>query len=253
MKKMKLIIGWLYPDLMSTYGDRGNIIVLQKRAKWRDIDTEIINLSVGSSPKELANSDLIFMGGAQDRQQKIVADDFRKGKSEMLKYMIEDFVPGLYICGAYQFLGKYYKEADGNIIEGLDILDLYTENPGINVPRLIGNIVLKSTFLLENTTIVGFENHGGRTYLGKKVKPFGQVLKGYGNNGVDGTEGIIYKNTIGSYLHGPMLPKNPRVADFLLAAALKRKYQENIHLNKLDDELEIKAHSVIVRRLKIRV
>lgn len=253
MKKMKLVIGWLYPDLMSTYGDRGNIIVLQKRAKWRDIDTEIISLSVGSSPKELTKSDLIFMGGAQDRQQKIVAEDFRKGKSEMLKDMIEDFVPGLYICGAYQFLGKYYKEANGNIIEGLDILDLYTENPGINVPRLIGNIVLKSSFLPENTTIVGFENHGGRTYLGKKVKPFGQVLKGYGNNGVDGSEGVIYKNTIGSYLHGPMLPKNPRVADFLLAAALKRKYQENIHLHKLDDELEIKAHSVIVRRLKIRV
>ncbi len=253
MKKMHLTIGWLYPDLMSTYGDRGNIIVLQKRANWRGIDTKILTLSVGSSARDLAKADLIFMGGAQDRQQKIVSEDFSKGKAEMLKEMIENFVPGLYICGAYQFLGKYYKEADGTLIEGIGILDIYTENPGINMPRLIGNIVFQSSFLPENMTVVGFENHGGRTYLGKKVKPLGKVLKGYGNNGVDGLEGAIYKNSIGSYLHGPMLPKNPHVADFLLKEALKRKYQKDITLQKLDDELEMKAHSAIVRKLNIGV
>lgn len=252
-KNYKLTIGWLYPDLMSTYGDRGNVLVLQKRAEWRNIQVTVQPLSVGSSDKDLGQCDLIFMGGAQDRQQQIVADDFRAGKAKILSEMIEEGIPGLYICGAYQFLGKYYKEADGTIIECLGILDLYTENPGHEHDRLIGNIAFQPRFLEGVQAIVGFENHGGRTYLGDKIAPLGKVLKGFGNNGKDSFEGAIYKNTLGSYLHGPILPKNPKLADYLIQKAIEKKYGNNMTLMSLDDSLEHKAHQLIVRRLGVGV
>src|SRR3989339_1561299 len=133
----KLTIGWLYPELMSTYGDRGNIIVLQKRCEWREIKIEIRRLELGFKNYDLRSCNLLFMGGAQDLQQKIVMNDLKGEKAKVLKEMINNGIPGLYVCGAYQFLGKYYKEADGTIIDGLDIFDLYTENPGPNVKRLI--------------------------------------------------------------------------------------------------------------------
>jgi len=272
----KLVIGWLYPELMSTYGDRGNIICLKKRCEWRGVKTEVKNLDLGFKIYDLRSCDFLFMGGAQDRQQKIVAHDLKK-KSETLKEMIEAGTPGLYICGAYQFLGKYYKEADGTIIEGLGILDLYTENPGENHKRLIGNITVeiydlrfkiyenekknhKSYFINHKSTLVGFENHGGRTYLGKGIKPLGTVLKGFGNNGEDKTEGAIYKNSFGSYLHGPILPKNPHFADLLIKLALERKYppsgeasKKSMDLSPLDDFLEWQAHEAIAKRLGISV
>lgn len=249
-----LNIGWLYPELMSTYGDRGNILVLKKRCEWRGIKAEIKKLDVGYSKKELESCDFLFMGGAQDRQQEIVSDDLRK-KSKLLSDLIENGICGLYICGAYQFLGKYYKEADGTIIEGLEILDLYTENPGENYPRLIGNIVVEldaKRSLLNAATLVGFENHGGRTYLGKDVKPLGKVLVGFGNNGKDKTEGVIYKNSFGSYLHGPILPKNPHFADHLIKLALQRKYKKEINLSTLDDSLEWSAHEIVLNKLKLK-
>ena len=284
----KLTIGWLYPELMSTYGDRGNIICLKRRCEWRGIDVEIRNLDVGFSEKELIGCDLLFMGGAQDRQQKIVGEDLAK-KRNALKEMIEDYTPGVYICGAYQFLGRYYKEADGSIVEGLGILDLYTEHPGFDKPRLIGNIVVTTNVILSEAkdlsrmrvsnelrdssasglrmtrgeTLVGFENHGGRTYLGKEVKPLGKVLRGFGNNGKDGTEGVVYKNSFGSYFHGPILPKNPKLADLLIKLALEKKYLpanathkalqagKKTTLKELDDSLENKAHEAILKRLNI--
>lgn len=258
--KYSLTIGWLYPELMSTYGDRGNIIVLQKRCQWRGINVAIKKLDIGYSEKELGSCDFLFMGGAQDKQQKIVADDLWK-KKKALSELIEDGTPGLYICGAHQFLGKYYKEADGTIIEGLGILDLYTENPGENTPRLIGNIVIKldaKRYALNADTLVGFENHGGRTYLGKGVKPLGRVLKGFGNNGEDSNEGAVYKNSFGSYLHGPILPKNPHFADLLIKKALEKKYlprqkagDSPIDLSPLNDNLEWQAHKTIAKRLDI--
>lgn len=250
--KQNLVIGWLYPELMSTYGDRGNIIVFQKRCEWRGIKTEVIRLDLHFNPNQLNQCDLLFMGGAQDKQQQIVAEDLLK-KREILRTKIEDGIPGLYICGAYQFLGKHYKEADGTIIPGLDILDLYTENPGENHPRLIGNILIESRIMNHESGIklVGFENHGGRTYLGKNVKPLGKVIKGFGNNGVDKTEGAIYKNSFCSYLHGPILPKNPEFADLLIKLALEKKYQSPINLSPLDDSLEFKARNVIAKRLSI--
>lgn len=245
----ELDIGWLYPELMSTYGDRGNIIVLQKRCEWRGISTEIKRLDLGFKVDELKKCDLLFMGGAQDRQQQIVSEDLSK-KRETLRKMIEDGIPGLYICGAYQFLGIYYREADGTVINGLGILDIYTENPGVGFPRLIGNVAAR---VLNNKIIVGFENHGGRTYLGKNVKPLGKVIKGSGNNGIDKTEGAIYKNSFCSYFHGPILPKNPEFADLLIRLALERKYDSPIHLSPLDDSLETKANSAIAKGLNIKI
>ncbi|OGH38286.1 MAG: hypothetical protein A3B44_01395 [Candidatus Levybacteria bacterium RIFCSPLOWO2_01_FULL_38_21] len=258
-----LTIGWLYPDLMSTYGDRGNIIVIQKRCFLRSINTKVKRLSVGFSVQELKNCDFFFMGGAQDKQQKIVSNDLSKDKIKLLKEKIEAGTTGLYICGAYQFLGKYYKEADGNVIPGLGILDLHTEHPGEKSERLIGNIVVEvdlvgltpTTYevgdrkIEEKHIIVGFENHGGRTYLGKDVKPFGQVLKGFGNNGIDKTEGAIFKNTFGTYLHGPILPKNPQFADYLIEKALNIKYKRKIQLTFLDDFFEKKARKSVLQEI----
>lgn len=249
----KLTIGWLYPTLMNTYGDRGNIILLQKRCEWRGIDVDVKYLDVGFTPQTLKNCDLLFMGGAQDRQQKIVSQDLRK-KGQILYDMIEYGIPGLYICGAYQFLGRYYKEADGTLLRGLGIFDLFTENPGEPSPRLIGNIVVES--IIPNSkfmipTMVGFENHGGRTYLGKSIQPLGTVQVGFGNNGTDKTEGAVYKNSFGSYLHGPILPKNPHFADHLITLALEKKYKTSLELSPLDDSLEWTAHNEIFNKLKI--
>lgn len=280
MRSKNLVIGWLYPELMSTYGDRGNIIVLEKRCQWRGINIEIKKLDVGFAIDDLRECDMLFMGGAQDTQQKIVAEDLKK-KASALREMIEDGIPGLYICGAYQFLGKYYKEADGTVVDGLGILDLYTINPGLDKPRLIGNVVVElqipNTKYQIRNTIVGFENHGGRTYLGKGVKPLGRIVKGFGNNGDlpamqdgkalqagDRTEGAVYKNSFGSYFHGPILPKNPHFADLLIKLALERKYLpanathkalqaggKEVKLEELDDFLEQEAHKTILKRLGI--
>lgn len=265
--KQNLTIGWLYPELMSTYGDRGNIIALQKRCEWRGIEVEVKKLDIGFNPNQLQQCDLLFMGGAQDKQQQIVAKDLMRKKDQLQK-MIEDNIPGLYVCGAYQFLGKYYKEANGTIIPGLNILDFHTENPGENCPRLIGNIAIEvnsSLFIVNSKkrpstmnhepsaiSLVGFENHGGRTYLGKAVKSLGKVIKGFGNNGEDKTEGAVYKNSFGTYLHGPILPKNPQFADLLIKLALEKKYPNSpIDLSPLDNSLEEKAKDAILKRLKI--
>lgn len=249
---MKLTIGWLYPQLMSTYGDRGNIITLQKRCWWRGIDAQVLIMDVGFKEENLTKCDFFFMGGAQDTQQKIVSEDLKK-KSKTFSSLINEGLPGLYICGAYQFLGNYYKESDGTKIEGLGILDLYTENPGPQHPRLIGNIIfdpkIQGEFGMKK--IVGFENHGGRTYLGENVKPLGTVSKGFGNNGKDETEGAIFKNSLCSYLHGPILPKNPELADFFIRTALERKYNKKIRLQNLDDKFEQKAREVVAKRLKV--
>lgn len=252
--KLKITIGWLYPDLMNTYGDRGNIIVFSKRCEWRGIQVGVKRLDSGFSQKQLTECDLLFMGGAQDKQQRIVAEDLIK-KRDILCDMIEREIPGLYVCGAYQFLGKYYKEADGTVIKGLNIFDLYTENPGENNPRLVGNILIKAAMFFDfsrdenDSIIVGFENHGGRTHLGKNIKPLGKVVKGFGNNGRNGTEGAVYKNSFGTYLHGPILPKNPQFTDYLIKKALEVKYGKKIDLLPLDDSLERQAREAIINKL----
>jgi len=245
-----LNIAWLYPELMNTYGDRGNIICIIRRCEQRKIECAVNELNVGFKPTELEKSDFIFMGGAQDRQQQIVVKDLFE-KSKVLKKTIDSGKPGLYICGAYQFLGKYYKEADGTVINGLGIIDLYTESPGFNIQRLIGNVAVKTS--ISEEILIGFENHGGRTYLGKDVMPLGKVIAGNGNNGMDKTEGAIHKNSYCSYLHGPILPKNPLFADFLVTLALEKKYSKKITLPTLDDILENQARKAIASKLNVKV
>ncbi len=256
-----LHIGWLYPDLMSTYGDRGNILVFQKRCQWRGIDCEVVPIDQSTSEKRLKTVDLIFGGGSQDREQEIVMRDLKGKKQEVMKQMIENNVPALFVCGSPQLMGKYYEPAIGQRIEGLGIFDIVTKNPGPAIPRCIGNIVAKVDWnnlthhssLITHNLIIGFENHGGRTYLGEKAKPFAKVLKGYGNNGEDGTEGVIYKNAIGCYFHGPFLPKNPHIADFIIQRALEVKYGKEISLQSLDDALEWQAQHTIVKRLGVEI
>ena len=241
-----MTIGWLYPDLMSTYGDRGNVIVLEKRCLWRGIECIVKKIFVNDAPEVVLSCDLFMMGGAQDLQQEIVNRDLSGKKGELLLKKLNDGVPGLLVCGAYQFLGKYYKAADGTIIKGLSFFDMYTAHPGTQVDRCIGNIIIE----WKGKQLVGFENHGGRTHIADKSQTFAKVIKGYGNNGTDQTEGMIYKNVIGTYLHGPILPKNPEVADFLIEKALEKKFTKSIELTSLDNKLESKAKSVIIRRLQ---
>lgn len=245
---MTIKIGWLYPDLMNTYGDRGNIIALEYRAKMMGLKPIINKISVNEAGELISKMDLIFMGGAQDKQQEIVNEDL-KVKEPFLKKAIEGGVPGLYVCGAYQFLGKFYKTAEGTIIKGLEIFDLFTESPGQNVARCIGNIVIESP-LFPGVRIVGFENHGGRTYLTDKKSAFAKVISGNGNNSEDKTEGFLYKNSIGTYLHGPILPKNPELTDYLIKKAVERKYGNNIKLNKVDNTWENRARSWVLNRVQ---
>lgn len=267
MKNYSLTIGWLYPQLMSTYGDRGNIIVLQKRCEWRGINTTLVTIDQTTNDKSLKTIDLLFGGGAQDREQAIVMEDLYK-KKHILKTLIENNIPALFVCGAPQLFGTYYEPSVGKRIDGVGIFDMITKHPGNTKPRLIGNVTAEviwenlqrhpgeattSTRLAEakgeaqvespkndsiaslqnDKLIVGFENHGGRTYLGKTAKPFAKIIKGFGNNGEDGTEGVVYKNAIGTYLHGPLLPRNPHIADFLIAKALEVKYKKKVILEEL--------------------
>lgn len=251
---MKLSIAWLYPDLMGTYGDRGNVVALVKRAEWRGITVEVLECGLSDAPENLRSSNLIFMGGAQDRQQKIVSRDILKVKGPVIKEMIEKGIPGLFVCASYQFMGRYYKTADGESIGGLGLFDLYTVNPGLKVPRCIGNAVIQlsaEVFPLRQAKnadgvdkLVGFENHGGRTFLGEGVRSLGRVVKGWGNNGEDKTEGAVYKNAFGCYLHGPLLPRNPFLTDLLISKALGVDLSD---LPALDDRLEGQAHRAALR------
>jgi len=245
---MFLNIGWLYPDLMNTYGDRGNIIALSHRLGLRKIRPVIYKISVNEAGNLISRMDIIFMGGAQDKQQEIVNRDLKNNKGPYLKKAIESGVPGLFVCGAYQFLGKYYKEANGNIIDGIGAFDLYTESPGIDFARCIGNIIIESK-LFPKIKLVGFENHGGRTYLADKKQAFATVIKGYGNNGEDKTEGIYYKSSFGTYLHGPILPKNPELTDYLIKKAVERKYGNEVKLKKIDNKWENKAREFVISKL----
>lgn len=247
-----LTLGWLYPELMSTYGDRGNIIVLQKIAEDNGISLKIERINQNSHANVLGPCDLIFMGGAQDLQQEIVNQDLIKNKGEILKQKINNGTPGLYICGAYQFLGNYYKDAYGTVIPGLGIFDMHTESFK-GKDRLIGNVVIKpASFGNEpqpDSYFVGFENHGGRTYLKDKKQAFARIVKGFGNNGEDSTEGIIYKNSIGTYLHGPILPSNPELAVHLLKIAYEKKYGKDITI-EFNASISLKAKLLLLKRLK---
>ncbi len=238
---MELNLCHLYPDLLNVYGDVGNLLILKYRAEARGITVNMSNISMGDTfIKE--NHDIVLWGGGQDFEQSIVSTDLVGEKVDSLKDYIEDGKVLIAICGGYQLLGKYYTMANGEKIDGLDILDVYTE---AGDTRFIGNTVIHNEEF--NETYVGFENHSGRTYLGKELKPIGKVLAGYGNNGEDGTEGCIYKNTFATYFHGSLLSKNPELADRFIKLALEKKYNKEINLEPLDDSIELKAKEFIVQ------
>lgn len=244
---MNLTLAWLYPDSMSIYGDRGNVIALTKRAEWRGIAVDVWRLSKGEPMDRLP--DLVMFGGGQDREQRLIERDFLELKGEMLRQAIEQDVPVLAVCGGFQQLGHGYRDADGSTIQGLGVLDAHTVAPQAKDKRCIGNIVVTRDFgPAGDAELVGFENHGGRTTLGPKAQPLGRVRKGFGNNGQDGTEGARYRNCFGTYMHGSLLPKNPWFTDHLLQAALHRKYGPGARLAPLDDELELRAHAAAVAR-----
>lgn len=236
---MKLTIGHLYPDLLNLYGDRGNIQCFRKRLEWRGIEAEVIPFLAGDTI-DFSKLDIVLLGGGSDREQELVCEYLKSIRGDFQDYVESDGVV-LAVCGGYQLLGTYYK-TDEKMIEGLSILDIYTEWES---KRLIRNIVLKSP--LFDTPVVGFENHGGRTYIGKHT-PFGKVVYGLGNTGKSGYEGVVYKNVIATYLHGPLLPKNPHVCDYLLERALKRKYKTEVPLEPLPDNLAYLANSFITAR-----
>ncbi|NLW92245.1 MAG: glutamine amidotransferase [Syntrophomonadaceae bacterium] len=236
-------IAHLYPDLMNLYGDRGNLICLQKRLQWRGHQCSIENLGL-SDDMELGRYDMVFMGGGSDREQGLVYEDLLRKGSRIME-QIEAGLPMLCICGAYQLLGQSYIAADGQVMDGLRFFNFRTV---AGSPRLIGNILIEANIDGQKVSVVGFENHGGRTiFLDHKLQPLGHVIKGFGNNGKDGGEGLIYKNLIGTYLHGPFLPKNPAVADFILSAMAKRRGVELDTL--LDDSIEKYAHDQVKDRL----
>ena len=211
---MELKLYHFMPDKLNLYGDIGNVISLKKRCEWRGIDLKIENITSTSGIK-LSDCDMFFIGGGSDREQCIATEQFSKIKNEF-KAAIENGTPALTICGGYQFLGEYYKTVDGIKLPGLNILDFYTESLP-NKPRLIGNILLES--------------------------------EKFGNNDDDKKEGLLYNNLIGTYLHGPILPKNPRVTDYLIKAALDNKYS-SYDFPKLDDSVEYNANKFMAELLK---
>ena len=230
---------------MNIYGDTGNIIALKKRAEWRGIEVEVKNISIGDRIPTLhvgTRIDLYFFGGGQDQSQELVAKDLQK-KATVLKEEVERGVPLLAICGGYQLLGEYYQPSSGPKLPGIDIFPAYTI-AGDN--RMIGNIVISSQDT--NNFLVGFENHSGKTYLKEGATPLGTVKSGFGNNGEDHTEGCVYQNAIGCYMHGSLLPKNPELADWLIKKALEIKYGEEVKLQPLDDSLEKEASRFAINR-----
>ncbi len=230
---MELRIAHLYARFLNIYGDRGNIIALTQRAKWRNIEVTVsaIGLDQHADPEYF---DLYFIGGGQDKQQQIIAQDLVK-RAKQLKTAVDNGAAFLTICGGYQLLGHYYKPHDGEELKGISLIDAHTVAGN---RRMIGNVLIKRS---DESTLVGFENHSGKTYLGKDVEPLGKIMVGNGNNGEDGGEGAQSGKVYGTYLHGSLLPKNPQFCDLLISQALTRRYGD-VQLSPLDDALENRAH-----------
>ena len=260
MSKLSLTIAHLYADLMNVYADRGNIICLRQRCAWRGIDLSVRPFGIGDDLPD-TGLDLVFMGGGQDGEQRLLTEDLRERKGPVLREAADAGLPMLVVCGAYQLFGHSYRPAVGESLPGLGILDARTVHPGTEVPRCIGNVVVSWAAPLVAgepggetsdrgplSTIVGFENHGGRTFLGPAARPLGTVLAGHGNNARDGTEGAVSNNVFGTYLHGSLLPKNPHFADHLLGLALARRYGVEAarrSLIPLADRAERHAHRAV--------
>ena len=244
MSTTKLHICHLYPDLLNLYGDRGNIICMRQRLAWRGLEAEVTELPVGETA-DFTQFDLIFIGGGQDFEQEVLLPDLRAGKERELKAAIADGKTVLAICGGYQMLGNYYKTWDGQQCDFIGAIDLYTVG---SKERMIGNFAFECAAESGGSIVVGFENHSGKTYLGDGVKPLGKIIAGGGNNGSDGTEGVRYLNVFGTYSHGPVLPKNPELCDYILETAFRRK-DDSFRLPELDNTVELAAHDAMVKRV----
>ena len=263
----QLVIGHLYPDQMNIYGDRGNIVTLIQRCLWRGIDATVQPIGVGAEV-DWGALDIVFFGGGQDSGQALIAADMVARHSAALKQAIDGGLVLLAICGGYQLLGHYFLTHTGEKLPGIGALDVHTVG---STRRMIGNVVVEagglgleagnsarnpidlktqnSKLKTQNSIkLVGFENHSGQTFLGPNARPLGTVLVGNGNNGEDGTEGAVYQNTIGSYMHGSLLPKNPQLADELIRRAMQRRYGSST-LAALDDTLELQAQQVMIERV----
>jgi CobQ-like glutamine amidotransferase family enzyme len=233
----------LYPEQMNIYADRGNMIFLQRRCEWRGIPFRYAAAGPGDT-FDPAEHDLIYIGGGQDRDQVLVAEDMMHTKREAIASAVEDGAALLAVCGGYQLLGHSYQLGDQSI-PGLGVADLETvREPG---PRLIGNVSIEVDLGEGPVVLAGFENHGGRTHLGADAEPLGRVLHGHGNNDRDGLEGVKRLNLIGTYLHGPLLPKNAWLADRLIALAIERRTGTRPQLEPLDDDLEAASHESALR------
>jgi CobQ-like glutamine amidotransferase family enzyme len=238
---MELRVLSLYPEQMNIYADRGNILFLQRRCEWRGIGFRWEGAGPGASI-DPSSHDLFYIGGGQDRDQRAVAADMVETKQTALTEAVGDGAALLAVCGGYQLLGESYQLGE-ETLPGLGLADLRTVRE--EGPRLIGNVAIETEVGGEKRLLAGFENHGGRTYLGSGARPLGRVVPGhgYGNNGGDGFEGVWEKNMVGTYLHGPLLPKNAWLADHLIELALERRYGERPALEPLPDELERAAHA----------
>jgi CobQ-like glutamine amidotransferase family enzyme len=244
MADRELRVLWLYPDHMNIYADRGNIAVLERRCAWRGIGFALAT----AGPEDRFDPEaheLLYIGGGQDRDQALVAHDLVATKRDAIAAALARDAALLAVCGGYQLLGHSYELPDGESLPGLGIADLHTvREPG---RRLIGNVVIDADLGDGARQMAGFENHGGRTYLGPDETPLGRVVTGFGNNGKDGYEGVRRDRLIGTYLHGPLLPKNAWLADLLIEWALTTRYGEQPALDRLDDSLEDRAHDSAVR------
>ena len=234
-----LTIAWLYGARMNIYGDRGNVLALSRRAAWRGIDVSVVNVDLGDPIPEEA--DIFFFGGGQDQSQVAVSRDLAGAKGEAIRAAVDYGAALLSVCGGYQLLGHEYRPHAAEVLPGIGLFDVVTT---AGPERFIGNVVVDSQW----GSLVGFENHSGLTFLGDAATPIGRVRLGRGNNGKDGTEGAMYRNAIGCYLHGALLPKNPALADWLVAAGLRHRYGEDVPLSPLDDDVEHAAHASAVDR-----
>ena len=245
MKELKIL--YLYPDLLELYGDYGNIQVLKYRIEKRGFKPIIDRYCINDNAPDFKSYDIVFAGGGADNEQNILSKDLLKYK-DSIKEAVNSGVFFLLICGAYQLFGKYYKGVEGNIVDGLNVFDYYTEAITDRKKRCIGNIVIETTLNGNPYKVIGFENHGGQTY--GISNPFGKVLYGNGNKFGDTEEGFFKTNVIATYLHGPLLSKNPGITDYIIKYCLDRKYNENIILEPLDDSFENACRNQLLEKFK---
>jgi lipid II isoglutaminyl synthase (glutamine-hydrolysing) len=246
MNKIKM--AWFYPHELNLYGDRGNVEVIKKRCEWFGIDFELVEVTKLTNKNKYLDCNLVFMGGGPDSEQSLVYEDLIQNKKKFLTDYYNNGGVGLFICGAYQLLGRYYQLSDETKIDGLEVFDFYTKSMGVRDKRFVGNVVGNivnpeiSNLLEKNyeiSSVIGFENHGGRTYFSKDYKPFLKLDIGNGNNGETKNEGLVSKGFICSYLHGPILHLNFHIADFLIASALSISVAD---LKQIDNKLELLLH-----------